>query len=205
MAFPRAAKLRGSRRYPQSMETQVTVFRSADESAQEDSQSIRNMLAKHGIPSTLLDDSAPGVPKGAWEVQVAEVDAPRADALVAANPPDDEFADVDASHDLDMVTVFEGAAGGTGEMESLSVRNLLESSGISVMMTGEGVLPNLSGDVRVPADRVEEARRLIAEALAAGPAAADAAEAAGELAAGPTQAEAREESEGGIPNSGRVA
>ena len=188
------------------METQVTVFRSADESAQEDSQSIRNMLAKHGIPSTLLDDSAPGVPEGAWEVQVAEVDAARADALVAANPPDDEFADVDASHDLDMVTVFEeGAAGGTGEMESLSVRNLLESNGISVMMTGEGVLPNLSGDVRVPADRAEEARRLIAEALAAGPAAADAAEAAGELASGPTQAEAREESEGGIPNSGRVA
>jgi hypothetical protein len=47
-------------------------------------------------------------------------------------------------------------------------------------MIGDSVLPNLSFEVRVPRENVAQARELIAEALAAGPLAAEEGEAASE-------------------------
>ncbi len=74
-----------------------------------------------------------------------------------------------------MVTVFQ-SAGTTSEMEALSVQSLLEAAGISAMVVGAQSLPNLPEEVRVAREHVTEAKRIIADALAAGPAGAAEAE-----------------------------
>jgi hypothetical protein len=74
-----------------------------------------------------------------------------------------------------MVTVFQ-SAGTTSEMEALSVQSLLEAAGISAMVVGTQSLPSLPEEVRVAREHVTEAKRIIADALAAGPAGAAEAE-----------------------------
>lgn len=81
----------------------------------------------------------------------------------------------DESHDLDLVTVFQ-SAGTTSEMEALSVQSLLQASGIDAVVVGTQTLPNLPDEVRVAKEHVSEAKRIIADALAAGPAGAAEAE-----------------------------
>lgn len=100
--------------------------------------------------------------------------------MIAANPVDDEFANPNESDRLDMVTVFRSA--GTGaESEAMNVQALLASNGIEAMIVADARLPNLPEQIRVPREHVTEAKRLIAAALAAGPAGADEAEAGTEL------------------------
>ena len=80
-----------------------------------------------------------------------------------------------------MATVFRSAG---YETEASLVRSMLESNGIPAFMTGiEGMpspyrLPAREICVQVPEDRKAEAEHLIEEARAAGPAAAEEAEAA---------------------------
>jgi hypothetical protein len=154
------------------MADQVTVFRSADPSAEDDANQVVEMLAREGIVAKILDDSAPDVPEGAWEVQVSQADAARAEAMVNANPPAESG---DQSHDLDMVTVFTSAAGSTEGFESLAVKNLLEANGVNAIVD---VSPyaSFSQEVRVAREHATRAKRLIADAIAAGPAAAEEAE-----------------------------
>jgi hypothetical protein len=161
------------------MESPVTVFRSADEFASEDAASIRDMLADHGIEAQVVDDQAPGVPAGAWEVRVSAADQAQADELVARFSAAQDSADVNPSTELDLVTVFR-SAGQSTEMEALEVQSLLEAGGIPAVVVGDSRFPNLEQHVRVPRDRQTEARRMIADALAVGPAGADEAEAASE-------------------------
>jgi hypothetical protein len=75
------------------------------------------------------------------------------------------------SHDLDLVTVFE-SAGTTSDMEALSVKSLLEASGIAAVVVSAEMMPNLPEEVRVAKEHATEAKRIIAAALAAGPAGA---------------------------------
>ena len=160
---------------------QVTVFRSADDSAEEDARAIGEVLAAQGMNPVILDDSAPGVPSGAWEVQVAARFAAEAERLIAdTSLPEDELSDVDTSDELDLETVFSAPGGTTQEMEANAVASLLESSGIAVVVVGDPVLPNLAFEVRVAKEHAERARELIAEAQVGGPAAAEAAERATE-------------------------
>jgi hypothetical protein len=165
------------------MESQVTVFRSVDETASEDAKNIQKGLAGKSIQAWVFDDKAPGVPAGAWEVRVAPEHQSEADAFVANFPPtqedEDEFADVDPSGSLDEVTVFR-SAGNTSEMEAASVQSLLEAGGIPAVVIGDARFPNLGQEVRVPKEHVTEAKRLIADALAVGSAGAEEAEASGE-------------------------
>lgn len=79
------------------------------------------------------------------------------------------------SHDLDLVTVFQ-SAGTTSDMEAVAVQSLLEASGIAAVVVGAEVLPNLPEEVRVAKEHATEAKRIIAAALAAGPAGATEAE-----------------------------
>lgn len=158
------------------MEYSVTVFRSADASAEEDANAVLKLLGGEGISGVVMDDSSPGVPAGAWEVRVAPEHRAQAEALVAAHPVENEL---DESHDLDLVTVFR-AAGNTSEMEAMSVKGMLESNGIRAFLVSDARLPNLPDEVRVPREEVTTAKRVIADALAAGPAAAEEAEASGE-------------------------
>jgi hypothetical protein len=66
------------------------------------------------------------------------------------------------------------------EMESMSIKGLLDASGIPAMVVGPQVLPNLEFQVQVPAHLLEDAEAVIAEARKVGPQGAAEAEAATE-------------------------
>lgn len=139
----------------------VTVFRSADDVAEEDAKAVHEILAGQGIDAVVLDDTAPGVPAGAWEVQVPPSDSARAEELIAeARLPDTELTEVNESPDLDAETVLNTSS----EFEALSAKGMLESAGIGTVMGGDSVLPNLPFEVKVAKEQVDEARELLAAA-----------------------------------------
>jgi hypothetical protein len=163
----------------------ITVFRSADESAAEDAAKVREMLAEEGMEAALLDDKAPGVPPGAYEVRVELADRERAERLIAQYRPEAQWEQqVDPSAALDLVTVF-GAEGSASEMEALQIQAILDAGGISSVLIGDSRYPNFGQQVRVAKGHRAQARQLIEEALAAGPASAEEAERAGESSPNP--------------------
>ena len=91
----------------------------------------------------------------------------------------DPEVDIDPSSDLDAVPVF-SSSNHDAEMEATNIRGLLESNGIDAIVVGPSVIPSLEFQVQVARSEAEEARRLIAEARAAGPEAAAEAEASSE-------------------------
>jgi Putative prokaryotic signal transducing protein len=133
------------------------------------------MLAEAGIPAAILDDSAPGVPAGAYEVRVDAENQARAEDLIAHFSPDEELEEVDPSHALDLVTVF-GEEGSGSEMEAMQIQSILEAGGISAVVIGDSRYPIFGQQVRVAREQEARARQLIEEAQAAGPAGAEAAE-----------------------------
>ena len=85
------------------------------------------------------------------------------------------------THALDMVTIWTSEAGTvTGEMEADMIRGVLESNDIPVMVVGASQYPNLGFEVKVPRGKVREAEELLEQAEAAGPDAANEAEAESE-------------------------
>jgi Putative prokaryotic signal transducing protein len=140
-----------------------------DADAKEDAECILELLTDAGIQATLLDDSAPGVPEGVFEVRVPAPDAARAEQLIAENPLPDEADEVDPSTELDLETI----ASATDEMEALSIKNLLDSNDIAAVLVGDSVLPNFHFEVRVAHDQAERARILIADMETIGPEAAE--------------------------------
>jgi hypothetical protein len=156
-------------------EEMVTVYRSMDATAKEDCETIVEILNDRNISAIIADDTAPGVPEGVCEVQVSAADAARAEALIDENPLPDEAEEVDGSEDLDLETIFH-SDGTMAEVEAMGVKNVLEANGIAAVLFGDSVLPNLGFEVKVARDQVENARKLIAQAEAEGPAAAEAGE-----------------------------
>jgi hypothetical protein len=75
------------------------------------------------------------------------------------------------SHALDMVTLWTSGTV-TAEIEADMIRGVLESNDIPVMVVGTTLYPNLPVEVKVPRGKLKEAEELIAQAEAAGPAAA---------------------------------
>jgi hypothetical protein len=148
----------------------VTVYRSADMNAEQDATAVRNLLIRNGLAAELLDDRSPGVVEGTWEVRVPQSELAQAEELIAQIDQDDPGT-VDPSHDFDMVTIAE-AQGATGEMEALSIQSILDANGITAVLVGATTLPMLSFAVRVARADVERAQAALAEARAAGPAAA---------------------------------
>jgi hypothetical protein len=71
----------------------------------------------------------------------------------------------DESHDLDLVTVFQGA-GAYGEMEALSVQTMLKASGFDAVIVGDSRFPNFPEEVRVPRNEAAAAEKLIHQAKA---------------------------------------
>ena len=82
-------------------------------------------------------------------------------------------------HDLDMVPIF-SSMNHDAEMEAQSIHSLLESNGIESAVVGPSTIPSVEFQVQVPRAQLEEAERIMAEARAAGPSAADEAEAESE-------------------------
>jgi 2-keto-3-deoxy-L-rhamnonate aldolase RhmA len=93
--------------------------------------------------------------------------------------PESESESGDISHELDMVPVF-SSSNHDGEMEAMNVHAILEANGIESMLIGPSTIPSLEFQVQVSQADLEAAQRVIAEAQAAGPAAAAEAEAASE-------------------------
>ncbi len=91
---------------------------------------------------------------------------------------------VDPSPELDVVTIME-LQGATGEIEAMAVKGILDASNIPSVLVGTSTLPNLSFQIQVPGSEVDRARAAIAEAQAAGPAAAVEAEKESELTNAP--------------------
>jgi hypothetical protein len=153
----------------------VTVFRSMDDTAQEDCESIVELLSEEGISAVLVDDSAPGVPEGTYEVRVPAPDGARAEKLIEENSLPDEVEEVDDSANLDLETVFV-----SGEMQAMSIKNLLESNEIAAVLVGDSVLPNFPFEVRVAREQATRARKLIEDVESVGPEAAEELEAESE-------------------------
>jgi hypothetical protein len=87
----------------------------------------------------------------------------------------------DDSHEMDMVTLF-SSSNHDAEMEAMQIHGVMEASGIQSIVVGPSSLPVLEFEVQVPKESLAEAERVLADARAAGPAAAAEAEAAGEAA-----------------------
>jgi hypothetical protein len=154
----------------------VTIYRSMDQTAKEDCETLLDVLTAEGLTPVMLDDTAPGVPSGVYEVQVPAADVARAEELVKANPLPDEVETVDDAEEMDLETIYHSEGSTTAELETLAIKNVLESNGIATVVVGDSVLPNFPFEVRVTKEHAERAKQLIAEAQAAGPAAADEAE-----------------------------
>src|SRR6202790_5730691 len=159
----------------------VTVYRSMDATAKDDCESILEMLSEENISAVMVDDSASGVPEGTYEVRVPARDAAKAEKLIDENPLPDEVEEVDDSSDLDLETIFhiEGSSL-TGEMQAMSIKNLLESNGIAAVLVGDSVLPTFPFEVKVAREQAARARKLIEDAESIGPAAAEELEAESE-------------------------
>lgn len=150
----------------------VTVYRSMDAAAKEDCEIIIEMLSSNGLSPVALDDSAPGVPEGVFEVRVPTGQALKAEELIAEQPLPDEAEEVDGSSELDLETIFH-ADGTLAEVESQEIKNVLEASGIAAIVIGNSVLPNMPFEVRVARDQVQLAREVLKEAQASGPSGAE--------------------------------
>ena len=147
----------------------VTVYRSMDATAKEDCESIVEMLGEEHISAVMVDDSAPGVPEGTYEVRVPARDAAKAEKLIDENPLPDEVEEVDDSSELDLETVFHAEGSSvTAEIEAMSVKNLLESNGIAAVMVGNSVLPNMPFEVKVAREQAARAAKLIEDAESVG-------------------------------------
>ncbi len=155
----------------------ITVYRSMDAGAKEDCETLLEILDSRGIHAVVLDDSAPGVPEGTFELRVASPDAAQAERIIAENPLADDVEQVDDSSALNLETIYHAEGSGPmAEVEAMGIKNLLDSNGIAAVLVGNSVLPNMPFEVRVARDQVQRAQELIAEAQSAGPAGAAEAE-----------------------------
>jgi hypothetical protein len=128
-----------------------------DADAKEDSECIVELLGDAGMQAVMLDDSAPGVPEGVFEVRVPAADAARAEELIAESALPDEAEELDPSSELDLETI----ATGQTEMEASSMKNFLQSNGIAAVLVGASVLPYLAFEVRVAREQAATARQLV--------------------------------------------
>ena len=148
-----------------------------DINAKEDCETISDLLTADGLSPVILDDSAPGVPEGTYEVQVPAGQAERAEHVIADHPLPDEVDEVNPSSYLDLSEpIFHSEGSTTAEFEATEVKSLLEANGIAAVIVGDSVLPNFPFEVRVAAENVERALQLIQDYVKDGPAAAELAE-----------------------------
>ena len=94
-----------------------------------------------------------------------------------ADPSADSSA---ASHQFDTEPIWAGA-GAFAEMEAVSIKSLLSAAGIDAIIGGPSQLPSDQFEILVSHDKAPQARQVLAEALASGPAGAEEAERLTEL------------------------
>ena len=79
---------------------------------------------------------------------------------------------------------FFSEVGAMAEMETTAIQGILEANDIPFTVSGNSSLPVTEFGISVPVAYLEQAKRVLADAQAAGPAAAEQAEREGELAGG---------------------
>ncbi len=84
------------------------------------------------------------------------------------------------SSELNTQPIWTGM-GPSAEMEAINVQDVLLSAGIEAILNGSSALPSLQFEVLVAHENAARARQVLADAIAAGPQAAEEAERAGEL------------------------
>lgn len=154
----------------------VTVYRSMETDAKADCETILQLLVDEGLSPEMLDDTAPGVPEGVYEVLVPVAQAERAGEIIDDNPLPGDVEEVDDAHELDLETIYHSEASTMAEVEATGIKNVLDASGIDAIIVGDSVLPNFPFEVKVAREHVERARQVLAEAELCGPAGAAEAE-----------------------------
>ncbi len=92
---------------------------------------------------------------------------------------DKERTSLEADNGNALTPVF-SSSNHDAEMEAMAIKGVLDSSGISAVIVGPAVLPNLEFQVQVPAELLEQARQVIRDARQGGRKAAEEAERATE-------------------------
>lgn len=159
----------------------VTVYRSADSDADSDASKVHQYLTENGLNAAIFSDVTPGVVQGSYEVRVPEAEVSQAESLLANFDADAPLL-ADPSRELDTVPIA-SMMGATGEIEAMGIKSVLDAAGIPNVLIGDSTLPNLEFHVRVARTDVEQARAVLADAQAAGPAAAE--QGSAESSAGP--------------------
>jgi hypothetical protein len=160
-----------------SQSEMVTVYRSMDLAAEQDCRAIADLLVEDGLTPEIIDDRAPGVPEGVYEVRVPKEQAERAEQVIADHPLPDEVEEVDNSSSLDLSEpIFHSEGSTTAGFEASEIKSLLEQNDIAAILVGGSMLPNLPFEVRVAKENAERARLLIEEYVKGGPEAAEEAE-----------------------------
>jgi phosphomannomutase len=149
----------------------VTVFQAAHHNAEQDATAVKNLLIQRGFNGEVIDSGSSDLPAGTFAVRVPAPESDEAQRLIAEARPEESWR-VDTSHELDMVAVAV-THGSSGEMQALAIQAVLDANGINSVLVGASTLPNLSFQVRVAAADLSKAQAAIAEAEAAGGAAAD--------------------------------
>lgn len=164
----------------------VTVYRSMEVDAKSDCEVIVELLTDEGLSPEILDDCAPGVPEGVYEVVVPAAEAERAEEIIKANPlPDDEdIEEVDDAPELDLETIYHSESSTMAEVEAVGIKNVLDANGIDAIIVGDSVLPSFPFEVKVAHEHAERARQVLAEAELNRPANAAEAELQGERGEG---------------------
>jgi hypothetical protein len=175
-------QLEQAERLIETREKLVPVFESADVDALEQANWVRDLVASAGIAAEVFDGSAPGVPSDAFQVRVPPEQREEAERAIETRKGGAPGV-LDPSHDLDMVPVFI-AEGAGSEMLAMGIRSILDAQGIPSVLVSSSPYPSLPFEVRVPKERIEEARKTIAEAEEAGPLAAEEAERESEAGGG---------------------
>ena len=83
-----------------------------------------------------------------------------------------EFAQVDPSHNMDAEVIWSGM-GPSAEMEAVGIQSVLTAAGIDTIINGFSQIPSVPFEVLVARERVDQARQVLAEAVAGGAAAAE--------------------------------
>jgi hypothetical protein len=148
----------------------ITIFRSAEMSAAEEARTVRDMLSDAGMSPVIVGDDVPGVVEGTYEVRVPLAESQQAEEIVAARAA--AGGEVDTSPELDFVPIF-SSQNSNAEIEALSIKSILDANNIPALVVEGPGLPNLPHEVRVRKDQFEQAERILEEARAAGPQAAE--------------------------------
>jgi hypothetical protein len=139
----------------------ITVFSSADHTANEDRQMVPQHLVTEGLHPSLPEEPAANLGELRLGVQVPLREAEYAKVAVANG----SHTDQPNSRILgDQETVFRAQNSITAEVEAFGIVALLESSGVAAVIVGDHNLPNMPLEVRVESQHAPYARRLIAEA-----------------------------------------